>query len=128
MPIDCRAMAMAEDADMGLNTVQPFACLICEASALEQDMLYRNGHSGAPDDAHARESTLLKVIDVSRNCNDRCDLLELPNDAGIADVAGMENGRDAGKMLDERRIEEPVRIGNHADTSEALWFHGTGTG
>lgn len=128
MPIDCRAMAMTEDADMGLYPVQPFARLICEAAALEQDMFYRNGDSGAPDDAHAGKSTLLKIIDVSRNRNDRCDPSELSNDVRITDVAGMDNGCHAGKVLDERRIEKPMRIGNHADTSETLWFHGTGTG
>ena len=121
-------MAVAEDADMGLCAVQPLACLIREASAFEQNMPYRNGDSGTTDDAHAGESTLLKIIDVPRNRNDRRDLSELPNNVGIADIAGMENGCHAGKMLDERPIEEPMCIGNHADTSEAFWFHGTGTG
>jgi len=119
---------MTEDADMGPYVVQPFARLICEAAALEQDMPYRNRDSGTPDDAHAGESTLLKIIDVPRNRDDRCDLSELPDDAGIADIAGMENGCHAGKVLDERRIEEPMRISNHADTSETLWFHSTATG
>lgn len=128
MLIDCRAMAMAEDTDVGLYAVQPFACLICEASALEQDMPYRNGDSGAPDDTQARESTLLKVIDVPRNRYDRCDLSEPPDDVGIADIAGVENSRHAGKVLDERRIEEPMRIGNDSDPHDAPLAHGTTTG
>ena len=92
------------------------------------EMADGDGRAGAPDDAHAGESAPLKVIDVTRHRNDRCDLLEPPDHVRIPDVAGVENGRYAGKMLDERRIEEPMRIGNHADTSEALWFHGAATG
>lgn len=128
MTIDCRTVTMAEDADMGLCVVQPFARLIREMSLLKQNVPYGDGRAGAPDDAHARESAPLKVIDVTRHRNDRCDLLEPPDDVRIPDVAGVENGRHAGKMLGERRIEEPMRIGNHADTSEALWFHGAATG
>lgn len=119
---------MTEDADMGPYAVQPFARLICEAAALEQDMPYRNGDSGTPDDAHAGKSTLLKIIDVPRNRDDRCDLSELLDDAGIADIAGMENGCHPGKVLDERRIEEPVRIGDDSDPRDAPLAHGAATG
>ena len=119
---------MTEDTDVGLYAGQPFACLIAEASALEQDMPYRNSDSGAPDHLHAGESTLLEVIDVARNRNDRCDLLEPPDDVRIADIAGMDNGCHAGKMPDDRWIEQPMCIGNHADTGTTTWFHGTGAG
>jgi hypothetical protein len=113
---------------VGPYAVQPFARLISETSALEQDMPYRNSDSGAPDDPHAGKSTLLKIIDVPRNRNDRCDLSELPDDIRIADIAGMENGCHPGKVLDERRIEEPMRIGDDSDPRDAPLAHGAATG
>lgn len=121
-------MAVAEDADIGPLLVEPLSRLFREPPALEENMPHRNGHPGSPDDPLARESTLLKVIDVSRNCNDRRNPSELQDDIGIADIAGMENGRHAGKVLDERRIEEPMRIGNHPDAHDAALTHGTATG
>lgn len=119
---------MTEDADVGPYAVQPFARLAREMSPLKQNVPYGDGHSGAPDDPHAGKSTLLKIIDVPRNRDDRCDLSELPDDVRIADIAGMENGCHPGKVLDERRIEEPVRIGDDSDPRDAPLAHGAATG
>ena len=119
---------MTEDADIGLLLVQPFARLIREAFSLKQDMFYSNGDPGASNDARTGKSALLEFIDVSRHSNDRCDLFELSNDVRIADVAGMENGRHTGKVLDERRIEEPMCTGNDSDPHSTPPAHGTATG
>ena len=128
IPVDRRPVAVPEDADSGLRSVQPFAGLLREAPALEQNMCDRDSDSGAPDDALAREPALLKIIDISRHGNHRGDPLELPDDAGTADISGMKNRRDSGKVLDERRIEEPVCIGDDSDPQNALRAHGAGTG
>lgn len=128
VPVNCRAMAMSENADVGLDAVQPFAGLLRETPALEQDMPDRDRHSGAPDDARTREPAALKVIDISRYGNHRGDASELPENGGIADIAGMNNRRHTGKVIEKRRIEEPVRIGDDSDPYDALRIHGAATG
>jgi len=95
----------------------------------QSNTLQRN--SSAAHDQHprsAREPASLKIIDISRYGNYRGDPLELPDDAGTADISGMKNRRDSGKVLDERRIEEPVCIGDDSDPQNVLRAHGAGTG
>lgn len=126
--INRRAMAMSENADVGLDALQPFAGFRCETPALEQNMPDRDRDSGAADDALAREPAALNVIDISRYSNHRGDPSELPEDGGVADVAGMKNRRHSGKVFAERRIEKPVRIGDHSDPLDALRAHDAAAG
>lgn len=128
MLLDGRTMAVAKHADIGLLFLQPFERLIRKMASLIQYMPDRDGDSGSPDDAQAGQPALLKAIDVSRHGNDRRNPLELPDDSRAADVAGMKNGRHAGKVLDKRRIEQPVRVGNHTESHNAPATHGAAAG
>ena len=109
-------MTVAKDTDVGLFLVQPFACLLREPSSLEQNVSHSNGDSIATDRAKARESALLKIIDISGDGQRRRDPFKLPDHMRTADIVGMQNAGDARKVLDERRIEYAMGIGNHADT------------
>ena len=121
-------MAVAEDADVELFFVQPRHCFHGQLPALEQDVADSNRHSGTTDHARPGEAAFFEFIDVARHGNDRGDPPELPNDVRVADVAGMEDGCDTREVLNDRLIKQSMSIGDDADTSEALWFHGTGIG
>ncbi len=121
-------MTVAEYTDVGLFLVQPRSCFHCQLPALKQDVADSNRHPGATDDARPGEAAFLESIGVARHGDDRGDLLELPNDVRVADVAGMEDGCDTREVRNDRLIEQAMRIGDDADVRLALGDHGAATG
>lgn len=119
---------MTEDAHMRLDIVQPFARLIRELSPFIQNVPDSDGHSGATDHTHAREPALFKLVDIAGDGDHRSNPLQLTDHTEVADITGVQDGCDARKVLDEGRVEEAMRIGDHTDTDLPPGFHGVATG
>lgn len=121
-------MTVAEYTDVGLLLIHPPFCFRGQFPTLEQDVADSNHHSGEADHARPGEPVFFKFIDIARHGDDGSNPFELPNDLKIADITSMKDGYHAREMFNERRIEEPMRIGNDSDPHDALLDHGTATG
>ena len=75
-----------------------------------------------------RKSAALILIDIAGHGEDWGNALQRFDHRSIADVSRMHDRGHAGKMFFNRRIIEPVRIGNRTDSNGATFLHGAITG
>jgi len=71
----------------------------------------------------AREAALLVPVHIAGDGRHRRELLELLVDGPTADIAGVQDVIYALEMAQDRPVEPPVRVGNHADAKDLSW-HG----
>jgi hypothetical protein len=73
--------------------------------------------------SRTRQHRVVRVVDVAADRFDRRDPSELAKDRTAADVAGVQNPRDAVERAGNRRPYEPVRVGD--ETDDGRRGHGT---
>jgi len=128
MEIQRRSMAVSEDADVGLLPIQPSPRLFGHDPLFIQNVADGYLTSTPANDETSRESAVLVVIDVAGDGRDRGELPQTLKHVSISNISRMKDFGHACKMLFDSRIIEPVRIGNHSDSTLPTLFYGVGTG
>jgi len=121
-------MAVSEDADVGLLPIQPSPRLFGHDPLFIQNVADGYLTSTPANDETSRESAVLVVIDVAGDGRDRGELPQTLKHVSISNISRMKDFGHACKMLFDSRIIEPVRIGNHSDSTLPTLFYGVGTG
>ena len=119
---------MPEQAGSRTFVIQPCLHFFGHLAVLIEHMTHGQFHTTAMENNFPGKTTVLIAVDISRHGRDRCDPMQLLDDDGMADIAGVENRLDPGKMFLDGRIKEPVCIRNHAQAYDSCAGHGTGTG
>jgi len=119
---------MPEQAGGRTFVIQPGSRLFGHLAVLIEHMTHGQLQTAAAKNNFPGETTTLIVVDIPRHGRDWRDSLQLFDDAGMTNIAGMEDRLDPGKMFLDGRIEEPVCIRNHAQAYDPCAGHGTGTG
>jgi hypothetical protein len=114
---------VAEHTDVRLFPIEPGSGLRAHSPAFIQDVTQRNPHAASAYKQPPRKSAGFKVIDVAGHRRDGSQPPETLNHAVAADITGVEDFIDAGKMPFDGGIIESVRIGDHPDSNDPAFAY-----
>ena len=107
---------MAENANVRLLTIQPGLRVRGHLPSFIQDMTERDRQTGPLKEAPPWKAARFKVIDIAGHRRHWGESTEPPNHPVIADIAGMQDFLNSSKMALDRRVVDPMGIGDHSDS------------
>jgi hypothetical protein len=106
---------MAEHANFRLLAIQPGHRLRRHLPSFIQHMTEGNPHSAPKQEASAGKPARFVAIHIAGDRRDRRKSTQASNHLFVADIAGMQDFLDPAKMRLDRRIVDPMGVGDHSD-------------